>query len=50
MIQTLRVAHRRAFVGLAVVLPAILLVVLGARTSRPREGVLIAEVRLPRMS
>ena len=44
MIQPLRVAHRRAFVGLAVVLPAILLIGLGARSSRPAEGALIADV------
>ncbi len=44
MIQPLRVVHRGAFVGLAVVLPAILLIGLGARTSRPDQGVLIADV------
>ncbi len=44
MIQPLRVGHRRVFVGLAVVLPAILLIGLGARTSRPDQGVLIADV------
>ena len=42
MIQPLRVAHGRAFVGLAVVLPAILLIGLGARSSRPSEDALIA--------
>ena len=47
MIQPLRVAHRRAFVGLAVALPAILLIGLGAWTSRPGEGVLIADVPTP---
>jgi hypothetical protein len=47
MIQPLRVAHRRAFVGLAVVLPAILLIGLGARTSRPGDGVLIPDVPAP---
>jgi hypothetical protein len=36
MIQPLRVVHRRAFVALALVLPAILLIGLGAR--RPRWG------------
>jgi hypothetical protein len=36
MIQPLRVVHRRAFVALAVVLPAILLIGLGAR--RPHLG------------
>ena len=36
MIQPLRVVHRRAFVALALVLPAILLIGLGAR--RPRLG------------
>jgi hypothetical protein len=36
MIQPLRVVHRRAFVALALVLPAILLIGLGAR--RPRPG------------
>ena len=36
MIQPLRAVHRRAFVALALVLPAILLIGLGAR--RPRLG------------
>jgi len=36
MIQPLRVVHRRAFVALSLVLPAILLIGLGAR--RPRLG------------
>ena len=36
MIQPLRVVHRRAFVALALVLPTILLIGLGAR--RPRLG------------
>jgi len=36
MIQPLRAVHRRAFVALALVLPAILLIGLGAR--RPRPG------------
>ena len=36
MIQPLRVVHRRAFVALALVLPAILLIGLGAR--RPGLG------------
>ena len=38
MIQPLRVAHRRAFVTLTLVLPAILLIGLGARRSRPGPG------------
>ena len=44
MIQPLRLAHRRAFAGLAVILPAILWIGLGARSSRPAEGSLIADV------
>ena len=36
MIQPLRAVHRRAFVALALVLPAILLIGLGAR--RPHQG------------
>ena len=36
MIQPLRAVHRRAFVALALVLPTILLIGLGAR--RPRLG------------
>ncbi len=36
MIQPLRAVHRRAFVALALVLPAILLAGLGARRSRPQ--------------
>jgi hypothetical protein len=36
MIQPLRIVHRRAFIALALVLPAILLLGLGAR--RPRLG------------
>jgi hypothetical protein len=47
MIQPLRVAHRRAFVGLTVVLPAILWIGIGARTSRPGESVLVADVPAP---
>ena len=38
MIQPLRAVHRRAFVALAVVLPAILLIGLGARRPRPGPG------------
>jgi hypothetical protein len=38
MIQPLRVVHRRAFVMLALVLPAILLTGLGSRRSRPDAG------------
>ena len=44
MIQPLRAAHRRAFVGLAVVLPAILIIGLGARSSPPRA---IAQIGNP---
>ncbi len=44
MIQPLRVAHRRAFVGLAVMLPAILLIGLGARSSWSGASALIADV------
>jgi hypothetical protein len=44
MIEPLRVAHRRAFVGLGLALPAILLIGLGARISRPRPGAHIADV------
>jgi hypothetical protein len=47
MIQPLRVAHRTAFVVLAVVLPAILLIGLGARTSPLGESALIADVPAP---
>ena len=38
MIQPLRVVHRRAFVALALVLPAILLIGLGAQHSRSDSG------------
>lgn len=38
MIQPLRTVHRRAFVALAIVLPAILLLGLGSRRSRPGPG------------
>ena len=38
MIQPLRAVHRRAFVTLALVLPAILLIGLGGRRSRPGPG------------
>jgi hypothetical protein len=38
MIQPLRAVHRRAFVALAFVLPAILLVGLGGRRPRPQAG------------
>ena len=38
MIQPLRTVHRRAFVALAVVLPAILLLGLGARRARLNPG------------
>ncbi len=44
MIQPLRLAHRRAFVGLAVLLPAILLIGLGARSSGPGFGAHFADV------
>ena len=38
MIQPLRTVHRRAFVALAIVLPAILSLGLGSRRSRPGPG------------
>jgi len=38
MIQPLRSLHRRTFLTLAIVLPAILLAGLGARRPRPAEG------------
>lgn len=44
MIQPLRVAHRIAFVGLTVVLPAILCLGIGARSSWPGAGALVAGV------
>ena|SRR5208283_1720197 len=44
MIQPLRTVHRRVFVGLALVLPAILLVGLGARHPRPRWSVPAAQL------
>lgn len=44
MIQPLRVVHRRAFVVLALVLPTILLIGLGARRSPPGERAQIADV------
>jgi len=44
MIQPLRRAHRRAFAGLTVVLPAILLIGLRGRSSRPDERTFIADV------
>lgn len=44
MIQPLRVVHRRAFVTLTVMLPAILLVGLGARHSRSSPTARAAEV------
>jgi hypothetical protein len=45
MIQPLRAVHRRAFVALALVLPVILLIGLGARSSRPGAGTHIADVQ-----
>jgi hypothetical protein len=45
MIQPLRTVHRRAFVGLALVLPAILLVGLAAR--HPRQRVSVPAAQLP---
>ena len=45
MIQPLRAVHRRAFVALALVLPAILLIGLGAR--RPRLGPSIHATDVP---
>src|SRR5713101_4670968 len=44
MIQPLRAAHRVAFVTLALVLPAILLIGLSARRSRPGPNAHAAEV------
>jgi hypothetical protein len=44
MIQPLRAAHRRAFVALAFVLPAILVVGLGSRYPRPSPKVSAAQV------
>ena len=44
MIQPLRVAHRRAFVALALALPTILLIGLGSRRSRPGADTHIADV------
>ena len=44
MIQPLRVVHRRAFATLALVLPAILLIGLGARRSRPGPGARAADL------
>ena len=44
MIQPLRVVHRRAFVTLALILPAIMLIGLGARRSRPGPGVHAADL------
>jgi hypothetical protein len=48
MIQPLRAAHRRAFAGLAVVLPTILLIGLGSRTSQRGADVLIPDVPAPK--
>jgi hypothetical protein len=45
MIQPLRTVHRRAFLGLALVLPAILLVGLGAR--HPRQRLSVPAAQLP---
>jgi sirohydrochlorin ferrochelatase len=44
MIQPLRAVHRRAFVALALVLPAILLIGLGARRPRPGPSAHATEV------
>ena len=44
MIESLRVAHRRAFVMLGLVLPATLLIGLGSRRSRPDAGARTADV------
>ncbi|HZS95177.1 MAG TPA: hypothetical protein VFA40_00250 [Terriglobales bacterium] len=44
MIESLRVAHRRAFVMLALVLPAILLIGLGSRRSRTDAGARTADI------
>jgi len=48
MIQPLRAAHRRAFAGLSVVLPTILLIGLGSRTSQRGADVLIPDVPAPK--
>jgi len=45
MIQPLRTVHRRAFVALALVLPAILLMGLGARRPRLRPGANATDVQ-----
>ncbi|MGA7572429.1 MAG: hypothetical protein WCA97_00495 [Terriglobales bacterium] len=47
MIQPLRTMHRRAFVGLAFVLPAILVVGLGARRPRLSQGIQAIDVPAP---
>ena len=44
MIQPLRTVHRRAFVALALVLPAILLIGIGARRPRPGPSAHATEV------
>ena len=44
MIQPLRTVHRRAFVTLALVLPAVLFIGLRARRSRPGPGAHAAEL------
>lgn len=44
MIQPLRTAHRRAFLFLAIVLPVVLLVGLGARRSRQYPGAFAADL------
>ena len=47
MIQPLRTAHRRAFVTLAFVLPAVLLVGLGARRPRPLANATVTQLPGP---
>jgi hypothetical protein len=45
MIQPLRAVHRRSFVALALLLPTILLIGLGARPSRPLAGASATDLR-----
>jgi len=47
MIQPLRTLHRRAFVSLALVLPAMLIIGLGARRPRPSQGIQAIDVPAP---
>ena len=50
MIQPLRAVHRRAFVTLTLVLPAILLIGLGARHSHSAQQLVLPTCRPPRTS